>query len=429
MTTISSAKTRRFGHDLIEHFLEVPWGPFGDSTDTFCLYAREIIPDGGEEFPHIVYLQGGPGFPAPRPYAASGLLGEMLKHYRVILLDQRGTGRSHRIDAGSDLIDLSAARLSQLRQEYIVEDAEALRQALGIKQWALFGQSFGGFCITSYLARYPESVTEAYLTGGLPSLEKHVDDVYRATFSKLTARQEEFFRQVPWANQRIREIAHHLSTTEELLPTGERLSARRFRTIGIGLGRGDGYFDLAYLLEEPFYQVRGEKRLRRDFLATVSALVSFEQAPLYAAIHESIYGGIGGAATRWSAHRVREELEGYGENLDPRSAEKYYLTGEHIFPWQFDEDPSLKPLKEAADQLAAHQWQRSPYQGDGLAGAPVIGAAVYFDDIYVPFELSLQTAGHYRDARLHVTNYYQHDGIRHDGAQIFKLLTANVRDH
>lgn len=429
MTSISSIRTRSFGHDLIEHFLDVPWDHFGDSTSTFSLYAREIIPDGGEEFPYIVYLQGGPGFPAPRPYNASGLLGEMLKTHRVILLDQRGTGRSHRIDASSDPADYASARLAQLRQEYIVEDAEALRQALGVEKWALFGQSFGGFCITSYLARHPESITEAYLTGGLPSVDTHVDDVYRATFAKLSARQEGFFAQVPWANNRIREIADHLSNVEEVLPTGERLTSRRFRTIGIGLGRGEGYLDLAYLLEDPFRKVRGENRLKRDFLAAVGSLVSFEQAPLYAAIHESIYGGIGGAVTNWSAHRIREEIEGYGENLDPLHSEKYYLTGEHIFPWQFDEDPSLKPLRQAANELAAHQWSTSPYQGNGLADAPTTGAVVYFDDIYVPFELSVKTAGYYRDARLHITNQYQHDGIRHDGAGLFELLQNKLRDH
>ena len=38
--------------------------------------------------------------------------------------------------------------------------------------------------------------------------------------------------------ERIEDIIHHLDNSEELLPTGERLSSRRFRTIGIELGRG-----------------------------------------------------------------------------------------------------------------------------------------------------------------------------------------------
>ena len=179
----------------------------------------------------------------------------------MILLDQRGTGNSHRIDAAGDPQDRTLERLAVLRQDYIVEDAEALRRALGIEKWALFGQSFGGFCITAYLSAYPESVTEAFLTGGLPTITDPVDDVYRATYTKLMFRQEQFFTQVPWANDRIREIAYHLDNSDETLPTGERLSSRRFRTIGINLGRGDGYLSLAYLLENPFVTVKGVKRL------------------------------------------------------------------------------------------------------------------------------------------------------------------------
>ncbi len=429
MTLTSSPKTRSFGHDIIEHRLQVPWDPTDKHSDTFTLFAREIIPDGGANYPVVVYLQGGPGFPAPRPMGATGVIGELLKNYRVLLLDQRGTGRSHRIDAASDPADYSLERLSKLRQEFIVADAEALRQALGLETWALFGQSFGGFCITSYLARYPESISEAFLTGGLPSLTASVDDVYRATFAKLTTRQEQFFTQVPWAATRIREIADHLDNSNEKLPTGERLSSRRFRTLGLDLGRGQGYHSLAYLLEDPFRMVRGEKRLKRDFLATVGASLSFEAGPLYAVIHESIYGGIGSATTNWSAQRIREEIDGYGENLDPKSAEKYYLTGEHIFPWQFEEDPALTDFKEVAEQLARFEWAASPYQGEGLAHASSVAAAVYLDDIFVPFELSMETAGHYRDARVYVTNQFQHDGIAHDGGGIVETLRSQLLDH
>lgn len=432
----SSPAERRFGHQIIEHKLQVPWEPSDPHGETFELFAREIVPDGGENYPAIVYLQGGPGFPAPRPLSASGVLGWGLGKFRWILLDQRGTGRSHRIDAQSPAEDLCVARLSRLRQEYIVHDAEALRRALGIDKWALFGQSFGGFCITTYLSMFPESVTRAYLTGGLPAVTAPVDDVYRATYTTLARRHEEFFHQVPWAADRIREIAYHLDNSEEVLPTGERLSSRRFRTIGIDLGRGDGFLSLAYALEDPFRVVRGEKRLKTDFLSHVGAAVSFAAAPLYAAIHESIYGGVGqmvarDSATRWSAHRIRAEIPGFEEEADPRSAEKYYLTGEHIYPWQFEEDPALRPLAAVAEELAQHQWQHSPYNPEvlGSAATPVCAAAVYVDDIFVPFEFSMDTARKFRDLRPHITNYFQHDGIRHDGAGLAEILDEKIADH
>ena len=77
---------RRFGHTIKEHHLEVPWD-YSNPHGTFGLYAREIIPPGGEDLPALLYLQGGPGFPAPRPLAPTGLIGKALERYRVIFMD------------------------------------------------------------------------------------------------------------------------------------------------------------------------------------------------------------------------------------------------------------------------------------------------------------------------------------------------------
>ena len=419
---------RRFGHTIKEHVITVPWdySAPAESAETFELYAREIIPPGGENKPALLYNQGGPGSGAPRPLGLGGLLGKGLERYRWILMDQRGTGRSHRIDGRSEEADRSVDRLRLLRQDNIVRDAERLREHLGLDKWSLFGQSFGGFCITAYLSLAPESVDRAYLTGGLPTLDKNIDDLYRTTFSKLKIRHDRFNRQFPWALGRIEEIIDHLDNSAETLPTGERLSARRFRTIGIELGRGSGFDSLAYLLEEPFRTVRGEKRLRSDFLAQVGSRVSFESGPLYAAIHESIYGGVGKlGATSWAAQRVRSEFPEFSE-------EGTYLTGEHIFPWQFEEDPALRPFRESAQALAAHEWtaQDAVYDADALgqAGA-VAAAAIYLDDIFVPFEDSLATARAFRDLRPLVSNRFQHNGIHEDGAGILGELFRLIDDH
>lgn len=424
--TMGAMKTRYLGCTVYEHTLEVPWDPQNPELGTFELFARELVPAGGEHYPAFLYLQGGPGFPAPRPISISGVIREALKTHRVILLDQRGTGRSHRIDC--DTLGTDADKLHLLRQEFIVHDAEALRKALGISEWTLYGQSFGGFCITSYFSLYPESVDKSYITGGLPALEAHVDDVYRATYAAIARRSEEFYSQFPWAEARIREICHHLDNSDEKLPTGERLSSRRFRTIGITLGRSAGFYSLAYLLESPF-QKNGEKKLRTDVLAEIGAQVSFASAPLYAAIHESIYGGIGGPQTAWSAHRLRGEIEGFAQDADPRSNEKFYLTGEHIYPWHFEEDPALVPFAQAAQDLAMRRWDASPYRPEALAQSPVTAACVYVDDAFVPYEYSLHTADKLCDARLHITNQYQHDGIHWAGEEILALLKSKVADH
>lgn len=415
---------RAFGLTVREHIMTVPWN-WESPGESLEVFAREYSAD--DSLPPLLFLQGGPGNPAPRPVELDGWLGEALHDHRVILLDQRGTGRSTRLDRFADPALLDAAHLALLRADSIVDDAEALREALGVDRWDILGQSFGGFCITTYLSRYPDSVRHAYFTGGLPAIDVHADEVYRATFARLATRHEAFYRTVPWAERCIREICHHLDNSDERMPTGERLSSRRFRTIGVELGRATGFHSLANLLDAPFHRVRGEKRLRGDVLAELGQRLSFEANPLYAVVHESIYGGNTPGPTAWAAQCVREEIEGFQDNLDPVRDERFYLTGEHVFPWQFEEDPALIPFRRAAEDLAQREWPRL-YDETVLAEAPAVGAAaVYVDDIFVPLEHSLATAAHMRDLRPWITNEHQHDGLRVDGAAIFRRLHQMTR--
>ncbi|RNE49613.1 alpha/beta fold hydrolase [Corynebacterium alimapuense] len=419
MSALHTTTTMNFGLTVREHTLTVDWDRTqpGESLEIF---ARELSRN--DELPALLFLQGGPGHGAPRPTALDGWLNEALKDYRVILFDQRGTGRSTRIDRHADPALLDAAHLSLLRADHIVEDAEELRSALGFDNWDVLGQSFGGFCITTYLSRHPESIRQAFFTGGLPSIDTHARDLYRATYGKLAARHEVFYEEVPFAQQRIREICHHLDNSDERLPTGERLSSRRFRTIGIELGRGQGIRALANVLEAPFHEFRGERRLRGDTLAELGERLSFEAAPLYGVIHESVYGGTAPGPTDWAAHRVREEIEGFEENLDPIHSSRFFLTGEHIFPWQFEEDPALQPFQSVAEQLAQREWP-ALYDEETMASAPVVAAAaVYTNDIFVPRELSLETASKLSNCHAWETASYQHDGLRVEGAKIFRGL-------
>lgn len=390
------------------HRITVPWDRSDPSLGTLEIYAREISLD--DSLPFLLFLQGGPGSPAPRPLEIDGWLRAALRHYRVVLLDQRGTGRSGRIDRFS-LVDARYLRL--LGAPHIADDADDLRRALGIEQWDVLGQSFGGFCITSYLSRHPDAIGHAYFTGGLPATSVGIDDVYRATYTKLAARHEAFYRAFPWAEEQVHRVCAHLDAGDVALPTGEVLTSRRFRTIGIELGRQTGFAALAALLEDPFH---ANGQLRGDVLAELSARLSFESAPLYAVIHESIYGGLVPGATNWSAHRVREEFPQFSEAGS-------HLTGEHIYPWQFEEDPALRPFADVAQELAEYTDWEPPYRLDTLADSgAVCAAAVYTDDIFVPRELSLDTASHFKDLRVWESGEHQHDGLRRDGEAVFTRL-------
>ena len=71
----------------------------GESISLFyrVVTAPEHVHD---DLPLLVFLQGGPGGSGPRPLGPSsdGWIEEAIKHFRVVLPDQRGTGRSSRVD-------------------------------------------------------------------------------------------------------------------------------------------------------------------------------------------------------------------------------------------------------------------------------------------------------------------------------------------
>ena len=83
---------------LTEHEVTVPLdhahGPDGEQITVF---AREVADADGRDRPFLVFLQGGPGSEAPRPTrrpTGPGWLDRALQDYRVLMFDQRGTGRS-----------------------------------------------------------------------------------------------------------------------------------------------------------------------------------------------------------------------------------------------------------------------------------------------------------------------------------------------
>ncbi|MFC4554938.1 alpha/beta fold hydrolase [Georgenia faecalis] len=426
---METATYRIDGHDVHEHVLAVPLDHAGATPGTIELFARELVRDGGAQRPRLVWFQGGPGNRANRPDSVGGWLDRALEEYRVVLLDQRGTGRSTPADRQT-LADVGdgaaqAAYLAHFRADAIVADAELLREALGEDRWSVLGQSYGGFVATTYLSRAPHRLREVLITAGLPALTGPADDVYRLTFAQTARRNAEFFARHPVDAATLREVVAHLRGTEELLPTGERLSVQRFLQVGIQLGSSTGFEGVHYLLEAPFVTVGGEKRLRERFLREVGGVVSFAANPLYGVLHETIYaqGPASGGATAWAAQRVRESLPEFSADL-----EQPLLTGEHIFPWQFTEDPALVPVREAAEILAARADFPALYDPEVLAENTVpVAAAIYHDDLFVPRELSLATAQAIRGLRPLVTNEYQHDGIRADGRHLLDRLLTRLR--
>ncbi|GAA4023738.1 hypothetical protein [Streptomyces plumbiresistens] len=88
------------GTHVREHLVDVPLDRSDPARGTIQLSARDLTAPArrDEDLPCLVHLQGGPGGKGPRPLDRSGWLGQALTTYRVIPVDQRGTGRSTRID-------------------------------------------------------------------------------------------------------------------------------------------------------------------------------------------------------------------------------------------------------------------------------------------------------------------------------------------
>ncbi len=397
---------RTAGLVLTEHEFSVPLDHGRPDGERITVFAREVADTDGLDRPFLVFLQGGPGFEAPRPTrgpTAPPWLDRALSEFRVLMLDQRGTGRSTPVGGlPGKTPEEQADHLRHFRADSIVRDAEWIRRELGVDRWSVLGQSFGGFCVLTYLSFAPDGLREAFFTGGLPPIGRPVDDVYRATYERVLDRNRRYYDRYPADRGRVRELRRRIDAEEIRLPGGDRLTGRRFRQIGHMLGMGSGAEHLHYILELPPDSPA--------FLHDVDAAGQFPRNQLYAAIHEACYAD--GCATRWSAERLLPDAYD-----DPE-----LFTGEHVYPWMFEDYSALAPLREAAELLAEVEWPRL-YDAEQLGRNEVpAAAAVYAEDMYVERVFSEETAARIKGLRMWLTNEYQHDGLRKDERVFARLI-------
>ncbi|MGW6568954.1 alpha/beta fold hydrolase [Streptomyces sp. NPDC054975] len=406
----------------VDHVFTVPLDHAAPHGPTIQLFAREVADPGrtGEQLPWLLFLQGGPGGKSPRPqFGSPAWLPEALKSHRVLLLDQRGTGRSAPVTARAAAGFASPAQLADhlghFRADAIVADAELIRRQLcGDEPWETLGQSYGGFITLTYLSQAPEGLRACYVTGGLPGLSATADDVYARTYPRVRERVLDLYARYPQDADRLRRIAHLLSATDVRLPDGDRLTTRRLRTLGLALGMGDGFERIHWLLDEA---IDSEGELTDTFLHQVMALTGFTDNPLFAVMQETLYGQ-GDKPTGWAASRVMAGYPEFAEDADP-----LLLTGEMIYPWMFRDIKGLRPFAEAAELLAERTDWPPLYDPHRLAANRVpLAAIVYHDDMYVDAELSLRTARDVGATRVWVTNEWEHDGVSASGGRVLSRL-------
>jgi len=430
MHTTPIHTVRHHGMIVDDYEFQVPLDYAKPTQEKIIVFARSLRnrDKSGADRPWLIFLQGGPGFPGPRPMTNSGWFKKALEDYHVLLLDSRGNGRSTPI-LPQTLAHLKSPQdqahyLTHFRADNIVRDAEAIRQQfLGPNsQWTVLGQSFGGFCAVTYLSLFPESLREVFITGGLPPLSDHPDVYYRLTYPEVAFKTAKHFTRYPKDVALCERILDHLHHNEVMLPGGGRLSPRRFQQLGFLLGMDDGMENLHHLLEGAFCHTASGSEIAYPFLRAVENIQPFETNPIFAILHEMCYTQQ--FASRWSAERIRAEFP--STNWTPGSAPTF--TGEMIYPWMFEEYPLLRPLKQAADLLAQDTNWPLLYNKQQLKRntVPVV-ATIYAEDMYVPRALSEQTAAAIGGIKTWLTNEYEHSGLR-AGEHVLGRLLAIQHD-
>lgn len=173
-----------------------PDHPQGASRQVFVarLAARnaQSLPD------PLIAIAGGPGQAASQAYAnLDHILWSLAGRRDIYLLDARGTGRSdtQRCELDTDqakLFEFDPAKVREQAQSCLnqlkrppqfdttsvaVRDLEALRGALGLGRWNLFGVSYGTRVVQHYLRRYPDAVRAAVLDAVVPPDEALGPDI------------------------------------------------------------------------------------------------------------------------------------------------------------------------------------------------------------------------------------------------------------
>lgn len=418
------------GLNLTGHEFVLPLNHARPDEKTIRVFAREVVAidkERRDDLPWIVFFQGGPGFPAGRPETNSGWIKRAVQDYRVLLLDQRGTGLStpvtHQTLSEIKSPAAQAEYLSHFRADSIICDAELIRkQILGGKKWIGMGQSFGGFCMCTYLSLAPEGLDGALITGGIPPIGEPVDDVYRATYRRVLEKNKRYFARYPDDADIVKKVFEHLSKHEVSTPQGERISPRRIQQLGLNFGFSSGFEKIHYALEQAFVEIAGAPQINYAFTRATDTLLDFNTNPIYSLLHEAIY--CEGNASNWSAERVRGEFPEFELNGNPTP----YFTGEMIYPWMFDEYNCLRPLKETAEILAAKEDWPKLYDLDVLRQNTVPAVAtIYYEDMYVETQYSDHIARQIPNLKIWVTNEFEHSGIRDDGERILDRMLGMLK--
>ncbi len=196
----------------------------------------------------VVFLHGGPGAgasPEHRRFFDPG-------HYRIVILDQRGAGRSTPL-----------GELENNTTPHLIADLETLREQLGIERWLVFGGSWGSTLALAYAEAHPERVTGLILRGIFLCRKKEIDWflygmrwIYPETWRRFAEGVPEaergdllsaYHRRLTDPDPAVHMPAARVWSTYEgacstLLPSPETVAAFGEDTMALGLARIEAHY-------------------------------------------------------------------------------------------------------------------------------------------------------------------------------------------
>lgn len=164
----------------------------------------------------LMVVHGGPG--ASHDYLLPYLL-PLARRNKVIFIDERGSGRSEKLEDAS-----------KYTVENMVEDVEAVRQALGLGKMNLLGHSYGGVLAQAYALKYQKNLSHLILGGTFSST---------SAFNQVLAREKQ---SMPAGERKKLESLEKAG----LFGHGKDWEKNRYPDEYARLAWGDGYFPYLY---------------------------------------------------------------------------------------------------------------------------------------------------------------------------------------
>ena len=164
----------------------------------------------------ILIVHGGPG--ASHDYFLPNFY-LLARHNKLIFIDERGSGRSPKLDDPK-----------QYTVDNMVEDTEAVRQALNLGKVTLLGHSYGGVLAQAYALKYQQNLTHLILASTFPSTKE---------MNEVLAREKAAMPEDK--RKRLDELEK-----AGLYDKGEKWEHGRYPAEYATLAWGDGYFPYLY---------------------------------------------------------------------------------------------------------------------------------------------------------------------------------------